>query len=152
MFGMNIKTATFGSLNLISLIINTMNIRIFLTVCLAALSVLSNAQCTENAYKKPFSSRIITYELDSLNGSFEIVLEIEANENTNYKDSVHLTTSPYMTNVPPSNPPGGTNEVIMDSGDVITRTYEFSYDTLDLPFYPKEILILSLAKNSQNIF
>jgi hypothetical protein len=78
------------------------------------------------------------------------VLEIEASENTTYKDSVHLTTSPYMTYVPPSNPPGGTNEVIMDSGDVITRTYEFSYDTLNLPFYPKEILVLSLDTNIPN--
>jgi len=124
-----------------------MYIRFLLTVCLASLSVLSIAQCAENTYKKPFSSRIITNELDSLNGSFEIVLEIEANRNTTYKDSVQLICSNYMTYLPPSSPSNGPIDVEMDSGDVITRSYEFNYDTLNLPFYPKEIQILSLDTN-----
>ncbi len=78
--------------------------------------------------------------MDSINGFFEIVLEIEATRNTTYKDS-------YLSYIPPSSPPNGPTDVEMDSGDVITRAYEFSFDTLNLPFYPKEIQILSLDTN-----
>ncbi len=58
-----------------------MKTKFFISLFLIAFTTFASAQCFENNYQKPFEARIITYEIDSINGLFDLILEIKAHIN-----------------------------------------------------------------------
>jgi hypothetical protein len=120
-------------------------------ILLAAIAFLAthfvNAQCSESSYRKPFEAKVITHEVDSLDGIFSVEIEITAFQDIVFKDSIDVISTSWIEIVPPSSPYGEGNLISIDSGNSITLNYSFSYDTANLPFYPKEIEFISLDTN-----
>ncbi len=113
------------------------NLFLFLVALFCTSSFTSEASGYSPAYAK-----MVSYKESSLSGNLTIEVWYHFRDSVQFGDSTSLSVEdPAMTLSQPASAPSSAPQTAFTPGDSVKKTYNLSYDTADLPFYPQEIEI-----------